>query len=73
MAEATILLVVRHTGIIQVNKTSRISIGIDGLQVVSTVDKRDTSHTSAQRRIEKGIQIPREMRDPATKTGEEIL
>ena len=73
MAEAIIPLVVPHTEIMQINMANRISIRIDRLRAVSTVDKRDTSHISAVRRIEKGIQIPREMRDPAIRIGEEII
>ena len=75
MAEATIPRVVHHMEIIQISKLNlnRISIKIDRLQVASTVDKKDTSHISALRRIEKGIQIPLEMRDPAIRIGEEII
>ena len=73
MAEAIIPLVVPHTEIMQINMANRISIRIDRLQAISTVDKKETSDTSALRRIEKGIQIPQETTDPTIKIGEEII
>jgi len=69
-AEATILLVVPPTVILQVNQANRTSIKTDRLQVATTVDKKDTSHISVQRRIKKGIQIPQ---DPAIRIGEGII
>ena len=67
------LLVVLPTEIIQVKQANRTPIKIDRPQLVSTVDKKDTTHTSALIRIEKGIQSPQELRDPVTKIGEEII
>ena len=67
------LLVVLLMEIIQINQPNRTLIKIDPPQLALTVDKKDTSLTSAQKRIKKGIQNPREMRDPVNKTGEEIV
>ncbi len=55
---AIIQLVVLPMEIIQINQPSRMQFKIDRPQLVSTVDKKDTSCASAPRRIEMGIQIP---------------
>ena len=73
VAEAIMQLAVLPMEIIQINQPSRMPIKIDHPQLASTVDKKDTSCTSVRRGIEMGIQIPREMKDPVTKIGEEII